>query len=78
MGLISWLNFTDALRMKPGKRVHERYVDIADMVTRAGSERIEKQFQICNPGDVVLYRQVHGLLILAVTENNDQSRFSPA
>ena len=33
----------------------ERYVDIVDMVTRAGSERIEEAIpMICNPGDVVI------------------------
>ena len=41
----------------------ERYVDIADMVTRAGSERIEEAIpMICNPGDVVISNRqaVHG------------------
>ena len=41
----------------------KRYVDIADMVTRAGSERIENAIpMICNPGDVVISNRqaVHG------------------
>jgi len=41
----------------------KRHVDIADMVTRAGSERIEEAVpMICNPGDVVISNRqaVHG------------------
>ena len=41
----------------------ERYVDIAEMVTKASSERIEEAIpMICNPGDVVISNRqaVHG------------------